>query len=101
MKQGTTPTHTFMLPFDTSIIKTVKVLYEQNGALILEKNKDDCVLEGETISLTMTQEDTFQFKDAKGFVYIQLRILTLEGVALASDLMATTVDRCLDKEVLR
>ena len=28
--QGTTPTHTFYLPFSTDIIKTVRIIYCQN-----------------------------------------------------------------------
>ena len=28
---GTTPTHTFGLPFDTGIISKIKVTYAQNG----------------------------------------------------------------------
>ena len=37
MIQGTTPTHTFTIPFDVSLIKELKVVYAQQGEIVLEK----------------------------------------------------------------
>lgn len=100
MIRGTTPIHTFELPFDTSFISAGKVIYWQDGAPVLEKEINECALENQTITIKLTQEETFSFDCKKGYVYIQIRLLTVEGDVLASDEMRVEVKRCLDNEVL-
>ena len=99
MIRGTTPTHTFNIPFDTSMVKEVKILYAQDDVKILEKKNGDCTLAGQSISVTLSQEDTFLF-DSKKPVEIQIRVLTLGGDALASIPEKVGVSKCLDSEVL-
>lgn len=99
MIRGTTPTHTFNIPFDTSMVKEVKILYAQDDVKVLEKNTEDCTLSGQSISVTLTQEDTFLF-DCKKAVEIQIRVLTAGGNALASVPEKVGVSKCLDNEVL-
>lgn len=97
MIKGTTPTHTFTIPFDVSGIEKVKIIYAQDDVVVCEKT--DCVLKGTTIQTTLTQEDTLKF-DHKKAVQIQLRILTAGGQALASVIEKVGVSKCLDNEVL-
>lgn len=97
MKRGTTPTHTFTLPFDTSIISKCRVIYSQNDDAKITKT--DVTMSGNTVSVKLTQEDTFALECSK-FVEIQLRVLTLGGEALNSDIIRVPVDRCLEDEVL-
>ena len=97
MKRGTTPTHTFTLPFDVSMVEKARVLYSQNDELKLSKT--DCVLDGNTVTVRLTQEDTFKLECGK-FVDIQLRVLTPDGDALNSDIIRVSVERCLENEVL-
>ena len=97
MIRGTTPTHSFVLPFETSIVKSAKVIYAQSDAVILEKAS--CTMEGNTLSVRLTQEETLKF-DCKKNVEIQLRILTEANDALTSDIITIDVARCLDEEVL-
>lgn len=99
MIRGTTPTHTFTLPFDVSSIQTVKIIYSQDDVAVCEKLTADCVLNGETIQTTLTQEETLRF-NCKQPVEIQLRILTTAGEALASVVEKVGVSKCLDDEVL-
>ena len=99
MIRGTTPTHIFRLPFETSALKEVRIIYSQNDEQILVKKTADCELNDNTISVTLTQEDTFKF-DCTKCVQIQVRILTLEGQALASSIKHIKVDKCLDREVM-
>jgi hypothetical protein len=99
MFKGTTPTHEFEVDIDTAFIKTVKITYSQNDEEILVKRTEDCTLEGNKITTKLTQEDTFLF-DCNELVQIQIRGLTHDGEALATDLMVTTVRKCLDDEVL-
>ena len=96
---GTTPTHTFSLPFDTGIIAKIRVTYAQNGRVILEKKDKQCVLDGNTVSLKLTQEDTFLFEYGKN-VEIQMCILTMGGDVLASNIRVISIDKCLDNEGL-
>ena len=97
---GTTPTHTFDIPFDTSEVKEVKITYAQNNVSILEKKTVDCTQAGKTISVTLTQEDTFKF-DCKKPIEIQVRILTLNGDVLSTIPQTVGVCKCLDNEVLK
>lgn len=99
MMQGTTPTHTFVIPFETSIIDNVRVLYAQNDKVILTKNKEDCTLDDNTIITRLTQEETFLF-DNKSPVKIQLRVKTVGGDALITRKYTVSIGKCLDKEVL-
>lgn len=100
MIRGTTPIHTFEIPFDVSLIKSGKVVYSQNGQIILDKPIHQCALDGNTITLKLTQEETFLFGCTKGLVSIQVRLLTTDEEAIASDEMTVDVKRCLDNEVL-
>ena len=96
---GTTPKHTFNLPFKTILIAQVRVVYAQNGTALFTKTKEHCVLEDSTVSVTLTQEDTFKF-DHKSPVEIQLRILTNDGCALASIPKKIPVTKCLEDVVI-
>lgn len=100
MIQGTTPTHIFNIPFDTSLVKEVKIIYAQDDSIIFTKTIDDCVLEDKTIRTTLTQKDTFLFTTGKE-VQIQLRVLTKKDVALASVIKKVSCCKCLDNEVLQ
>lgn len=99
MIRGTTPAHTFTLPFDVSSIKEVKIIYSQADRIVFCKKTEDCELEGMSITTHLTQEETFMF-DCKKMVQIQLRILTTTGDALSTEVMEYTVKKCLDNEVI-
>lgn len=96
---GTTPTHTFDLPFKTDVISKIKVTYAQNGRVILEKRNEECAFNENTVALKLTQEDTFLFDYNKN-VEIQARILTVGGDAIASKIRTISANKCLDSEVL-
>lgn len=99
MIRGTTPTHTFTIPFDVSGIAKVKIIYAQDDKVMCEKTTENCTLEGTNIRTTLTQEDTLKF-DHKTSVQIQVRILTHGGQALASVVEKVGVSQLLDDEVL-
>ena len=98
MRIGTTPTHQFVLPLSVDEIKEVEITYCQKKKEVLKKKTEHCTLEGKTVSTTLSQEDTFAFQD--GVIEIQIRILTTDGTALASDIMSVGCKRCLSDEVL-
>lgn len=99
MIRGTTPTHIFTVPFDTSIIKEVRVIYKQGNQKVLCKGNTDVEMDEQTISLKLTQEDTLKLKHGQN-VKIQLRILTNDGEAMTSAIIVDSVQECLDDEVL-
>ena len=99
MEKGTTPLHTFTLPIDTDTITKLRIIYAQNGSVILTKEKTDCTLEGNQIKVKLSQEDTFKFASSCP-VEIQLRVVLTDGEAYKSEIKRVTVGRCLDNEVL-
>jgi len=98
MTQGSTPTHTFTLPFDLTGMK-VRVVYAQMKQVVIRKEDDDLTVEGDTVTLTLTQQDTLRLRSDQK-VEIQLKVLTAAGDALVSDIHTVSVARCLDLEVL-
>lgn len=99
MRKGTTPTFEFELPFDISIIENAKIVFSFNKEVRLEKYLADCEQDGNTLRLKLTQEETFLF-ECNSTVNIQVRVLTIGGDALASDIFNMFTCQCLDGEVL-
>lgn len=99
MKRGTTPTHTFTLPFDVSLVAKARILYSQNGAPVLTKEGSDITMVDNTLSVKLSQEETFKF-DYNKYVEIQVRVLTQTGEVLASNIVPVSVGQCLEEEVL-
>ena len=99
MMCGTTPTHTFTLPFPVDEIKSVRIIYSQGDKPLFVKETDDCTLENNTITVKLTQEDTLKF-DHKKSVFVQVRVLTHNDDSLISGIKSISVGRCLEKEVI-
>lgn len=101
MEIGTTPTHTFNIPKEIyDKIKEVKITYQQNQDIILEKRTKDCDIKDGKITVRLTQDETFLFDQTKSFVYIQIRVLTTGNDCFKSQVISERVGRCLDTEVL-
>ena len=100
MIRGTTPTHTFTIPFDTSSISDLRISYVQKNVEVLVKTKNDCVLEKNKIVVKLSQKETFKFTDKERTVLIQIRVLTYNDEVLCSEIMSVDVERCLNDEVL-
>lgn len=99
MTRGTTPTHTFTIPFDVSLVQKAMVVYSQNDIEVFRKESSECQMNGNEISVTLTQEDTLRL-DCKHLVQVQLRVLTTDNKALASKITLMNVQKCLNDEVL-
>ena len=100
MRKGTTPTLTFELPPDVPVaeIANAKVTLCQ-GDVRLEKKLCDCQTSENTLSVKLTQEETLLFA-CRSRLRFQLRVLTVGGDALATDVMEMFVHELLDEEVL-
>ena len=107
--RGTTPYHSFVLPLKTEDILEVYITYLQNMEVILDKTISDITIadiddEYENASMNepledfvpsceltihLTQEDTLKFHfypaAEKNIAVIQIRVLTTEGEAYASE----------------
>lgn len=98
MRQGTTPTIQITInDIDLNEMQNIYVVFEQNG-YILKKESSDLDIEGNIISVLLSQEETLNFKE--GTCNIQLRMITKGGVAIASPIKTTKVYRVLNKEVI-
>lgn len=98
MRQGTTPTIQITInDIDLNEMQNIYVVFEQNG-YILKKESSDLDIEGNIISVLLSQEETLNFKE--GNCNIQLRMITKRGVAIASPIKTTKVYRVLNKEVI-
>ena len=107
--RGTTPYHSFVLPLKTEDISEVYITYLQNREVILDKTISDVTIvdiddEYENASMNepledfvpsceltihLTQEDTLKFHfypaAEKNVAVVQIRVLTTEGEAYASE----------------
>ena len=99
MRRGTTPTHQFVLPFNTELITAAEITYCQGDQIILQKTEEDCVMQETLVSITLSQQDTFKFKENTN-VDIQIRVRDKNGTVFASDIMRVSCQSCLSEEVL-
>lgn len=99
MIQGTTPKHTFNLDIKTELIDKLRISYEQNGKIVLSKEKKDCTIGESAVATSLTQEETLKF-NAPGNARIQLHATTTNGASLVTRPMSVPVHILLDKVVL-
>lgn len=99
MIKGTTPTHTFSIPVEADMVKEAMIIYAQDDNEVFRKETAECEMNGKTISVTLSQEETLMFNHARN-VQIQIRLLTIEGAALASHIIVVSVGKVLCEEVI-
>ncbi len=95
MRRGTTPTITFNLPFSVDTVRNVEVYFSQNDDLIIEKKMDDCVLDGTTLAVTLSQAETLLLNDDTK-MKMQARFVFTDGSVDATDIIKGKV-----KEILK
>jgi hypothetical protein len=99
MIKGTTPTFTFTIPMDRETIEKVEICFGQRGEVLVTKMLPDCQIKENEYSVKLKQEDTLKFDDSKP-VQVQVRVMTLSGDVLASNIKTLACSCCLSKEVL-
>lgn len=103
MIKGTTPTLHYNLPFETDVIKSAEIVIDYvdaNKRIQIVKTLDDCVLGDKCISTALTQEETIQLP-APSTVELQLRILTIDELVLATEIQKVSVKRLLKEDVIK
>ena len=93
MRRGTTPTLTFTLPVDPSIIECLFITFSQNREIILEKNINDCEFIDGALQVTLSQKETLSFN--VGAIDTQIRLKTNDGSAMASNVVVAEIRNCL------
>ena len=103
MIQGTTPTFSFTLPFDVDAVKSAEFTIEyfsgSKKSLIL-KEKADGVHEGSRMTFQLSQEETLKLP-ANSWVNVQLRVLTVDGKALATSPGRVEIKKLLKEGVIK
>ena len=94
MYRGTTPTITFSLPFEGNRITVLSLCFAQLGEVVLEKDLAACIVEENTLQVSLTEKETLLFDAHKGMVEMQLRI-GCGDARMASNIMRISVERIL------
>lgn len=99
MFRGTTPTVVFTLPVDTAMLAEAWVTFSQNEVTVIDKELKDLVLAGNALIVKLTQEETLML-DHEMIVEMQIRVRSVDGEAVTSDIMRDTVERILKEGVI-
>ena len=97
--RGTTPEQIFTLPFEKELVADLRITYVQANKKIMTKNMADVQIDGNDIKFTLSQEETFQFKEGES-ISVQLKIKTTDKLVFNSDIIYIRVDPALDDEVI-
>lgn len=92
MYRGSTPTHNIETDIDLTGASAVYVTYHQGGTIIT-KTGESLVITKNSISVTLSQEDTLSFKAGK--VQMQVRYVMPDGTADASEIVSFDVGSIL------
>ena len=99
MIRGTTPTHTWEIPFDTGMVKRLRVIYGQNKKPLFIKEKEECVIKDGILSVTLSQEESLMF-DSQYYAQVQVKVLFENGTTMETPITEFVVHDTLDEEVL-
>lgn len=99
MIRGTTPTLEFVIPFDTGQLAEAFVSLSQNETVIIDKPLAECQRNGDKLIVRLTQEETLKL-ECDIVTEIQIRARTLEGEAIASQIIKVNTERILKDGVI-
>lgn len=94
MRRGTTPTFTFTADMDCTQLDKLDISFAQRDEVVLSKGLADCVIDGNEITVHLTEEDTLLFDSRKNPVRIQIRA-GIGDTRIASNTMHTTAEAIL------
>lgn len=98
MVRGTTPTNIFSVNVDLRNADVIYISYSQQKRVVFEKTKADILVTENTLTVTLTQEETLALADRE--VEIQIRARYLDGTAIASRIITTTAGAVLKDGVI-
>lgn len=94
MRRGTTPTNIFNANIDLTGATAIYVTYQQYNKTVIEKTIDDVTIEGEVISVPLTQIETLNLIPGVP-VRIQVRAVLQDGNRVTSNILSTNVETVL------
>lgn len=108
---GTTPLNTFTLPIEPPAGSNYRIVYSQGldykEKILFEITTERCSVDGCVVSVKLKQEETLLFDSAPHYyngkyalypVKIQVGLQTPGNDISWSDIIVTTVERCLRKD---
>lgn len=100
MHRGTTPTLEIKLTgIDVSKLESIYITLKQYKKQVTKEMQDITVDEiSNTLYVPLSQEDTLSL--ARGYVYVQMRAVTKEGLAVASNIAMKTMEEILKEGVI-
>lgn len=100
IRRGTTPTLTITIDdVDFSSMKDFTITISQNGEKKIVKHKNEATINGDTISCTLSQQDTLNLMTGTR-ASIQVKMETESGEVIGTEIVKTSVDPILDEEVM-
>ncbi len=97
--RGTTPTHVWQdIDIDLTDARVYVTYSQGRGQKVLEKTNEDLTITKDSISVTLSQEDTLRF--SPGEVGIQIRYVLKGGTAGASSIFRTSAFVILKEGVI-
>ena len=82
--RGTTPMHSFELPYPKTTIKDIRIIYGQSGRQLFVKTINDCIFEDNSVLVSLSQEDTFLFVSNKR-VNIEIKLIMTDGTIIGTE----------------
>lgn len=77
MTRNSTPIEQFRLPSLASEYSHIRLTFGQDKDILLEFNKSDLTIDGDLVSIKLTQEQTNCFK--KGYAWVEVSVKTTGG----------------------
>ena len=96
--RGTTPTHTFVLPFSVDLLADLTVTYKQKRRVLVKRTMEECELWDNVVAVTLTQEESLSFLPDE-IAEVQIKIFSEGGDVLASPRYRLGVEDVLDEGV--
>lgn len=79
--RGTTPTITFKIPLEKSMIAKAKITFKQGDTVLLTKCTSACGINDNSVQTTLTRDESVKFPDNQ-HIKVQLEIETPAGDVL-------------------
>lgn len=100
MQRGTTPTLEIKLTgIEVAELESIYITLSQHKKQVTKETQDITIDElNNTLYALLSQEDTLSL--ARGYVYIQMRAVTKNGLAVASEMQMITMEEILKEGVI-
>ena len=99
MRRGTTPTISITVKGLSDIqINKAYLTLKQRGTVV-EKTEADMEIDGDILQVALTQEETLKFM-ARAEINVQLRVLSTNNTAYASNIVTVPVEAILKEGVI-